>query len=194
MANNLVRIARALISVSDKTGLADLGRDLASRGVEILSTGGTAQALRTAGVPVVEVAAHTGFPEIMGGRVKTLHPTIHGGLLALRDDPAHQQAMADHGIPPIDLLVSNLYPFEATLARGEGYDACVENIDIGGPAMIRAAAKNHAAVSVIVDVEDYRVLIDELDANGGATAYGFRQRLAAIAYARTAAYDAAVSG
>jgi phosphoribosylaminoimidazolecarboxamide formyltransferase/IMP cyclohydrolase len=184
---------RALLSVSDKTGLIDLGKALAERGVELLSTGGTAAALRAAGLTVIDVADVTGFPEMMDGRVKTLHPAVHGGLLALRDNPAHVDAMVQHGIGGIDLLVVNLYPFEATVAQGAGYDTCVENIDIGGPAMIRAGAKNHGFVTVVVDVEDYAGLLAELDAGSGATSYGFRQRLAQIAYARTAAYDAAVS-
>jgi len=185
---------RALISVSDKTGLTDLGHALAARGVELVSTGGTARALRDAGLAVRDVADLTGFPEMMDGRVKTLHPMVHGGLLALRDEGTHVAAMHDHGIQPIDLLVVNLYPFEATVASGAGYADCVENIDIGGPAMIRAAAKNHGFVTVVTDPEDYAALLSELDANGGATTYAFRQRLALTAYGRTAAYDAAVSG
>ncbi len=190
----LARISRALLSVSDKTGLLDFARGLAGRGVELLSTGGTARALREAGLTVRDVAEVTGFPEMMDGRVKTLHPKVHGGLLALRDDPAHVAAMAVHGIAPIDLLVVNLYPFEATVAKGADFDTCVENIDIGGPAMIRAAAKNHAHVAVVTDVEDYAAVFAEMDANGGATRLGFRRTLAGRAYARTAAYDTAVSG
>ncbi|KJS45448.1 MAG: phosphoribosylaminoimidazolecarboxamide formyltransferase [Roseovarius sp. BRH_c41] len=186
-------ITRALLSVSDKTGLLELGRALAARGVELLSTGGTAKALREAGLAVRDVAEVTGFPEMMDGRVKTLHPMVHGGLLALRDNPDHQAAMQAHGIGPIDLLVVNLYPFEETVARGGDYDDCVENIDIGGPAMIRAAAKNHAHVAVVVDVEDYDTLIGDMDRHGGGTCPNFRRKLAQIAYARTAAYDAAVS-
>ena len=190
---DIVPVRRALISVSDKTGLVELGRALAARGVEILSTGGTAAALREAGLGVVDVSEVTGFPEMMDGRVKTLHPMVHGGLLALRDNPLHVAAMDKHGIGAIDLLVVNLYPFEATVAKGADYDECIENIDIGGPAMIRAGAKNHAFVSVIVDPEDYAALEVELDKYAGGTSLGFRQRLAQIAYARTAAYDAAVS-
>jgi phosphoribosylaminoimidazolecarboxamide formyltransferase/IMP cyclohydrolase len=190
---DLCTVRRALISVSDKSGLLELGRALAARGVEILSTGGSAAALRDGGVAVKDVAEVTGFPEMMDGRVKTLHPMVHGGLLALRDNDAHVAAMDAHGIGAIDLLVVNLYPFEAALARGADYDEMIENIDIGGPAMIRAAAKNHAFVATIVDVEDYDALIAELDANDGATSYTFRQRQAQIAYARTGAYDAAVS-
>ena len=190
---DLSPIRRALISVSDKTGLTELGAALVARGVEILSTGGSAKALREAGVAGRDVAEVTGFPEMMDGRVKTLHPMVHGGLLALRDNDAHVAAMEEHGIGPIDLLVVNLYPFEAALARGAGYDEMIENIDIGGPAMIRAAAKNHAFVTTIVDVEDYAALLAELDSHSGATTYAFRQRQAQIAYARTGAYDAAVS-
>ena len=186
-------IRRALLSVSDKTGLVEFGKFLAQRGVEILSTGGTAKALADAGVKVTEVSAHTGFPEIMDGRVKTLHPTVHGGILARRSDKSHLAAMEKHGIAPIDLVVVNLYPFEATVAKGADYDTCVENIDIGGPAMIRAAAKNHESVTVVVDPEDYQPVMDEMAASNGATTDALRKRLAATAYARTAAYDAAVS-
>ncbi|WP_298496660.1 bifunctional phosphoribosylaminoimidazolecarboxamide formyltransferase/IMP cyclohydrolase [uncultured Maritimibacter sp.] len=186
-------VRRALISVSDKTGLIELGQALTGRGVELLSTGGSAKALRDAGVPVRDVSEVTNFPEMMDGRVKTLHPMVHGGLLALRDNDDHVAAMEEHGIGAIDLLVVNLYPFEAALARGADYDEMIENIDIGGPAMIRAAAKNHGFVTTIVDVEDYDALLTELDANDGATTYAFRQRQAQIAYARTGAYDAAVS-
>ena len=190
---DLAPVTRALLSVSDKTGLVDLGRALAARGVELLSTGGTAEALRAAGLTVRDVAEITGFPEMMDGRVKTLHPKVHGGLLALRDNPDHMAAMAAHGIGAIDLLVVNLYPFEETVARGADDATCVENIDIGGPAMIRAAAKNHGFVTVVVDVEDYAPLLAELDARDGRTSHAFRQRLALTAFARTAAYDAAVS-
>ena len=188
-----IPLNRALISVSDKTGLLDFARALADRGVDLLSTGGTAQALREAGLPVRDVADLTGFPEMMDGRVKTLHPKVHGGLLALRDNPDHKAAMDQHGIEAIDLLVVNLYPFEATVAKGAAYADCVENIDIGGPAMIRAAAKNHGFVATIVDVDDYTATLAELDAHDGATTLAFRQRMAQAAYARTAAYDAAVS-
>ncbi len=190
---DLVPLKRALISVSDKAGLVELGRALAEREVEILSTGGSAAALRQAGIAVTDVSEMTGFPEMMDGRVKTLHPKVHGGLLALRDDPGHAEAMEAHGIGAIDLLVVNLYPFEATVARGAEYAEAVENIDIGGPAMIRAGAKNHDYVSVVVDVEDYAALLAELDQTGGATSRSFRRALAQRAYARTAAYDAAVS-
>jgi phosphoribosylaminoimidazolecarboxamide formyltransferase/IMP cyclohydrolase len=185
-------LKRALLSVSDKTGLIDLGRALAAMGVELLSTGGSAAALRKAGLAVRDVADLTGFPEMMDGRVKTLHPKVHGGLLALRDDPGHMEAMNTHAIAPIDLLVVNLYPFEATVAKGADYDTCIENIDIGGPAMIRAASKNHRFVTVVTDPEDYAPLLEELATHKGTT-YAFRQRLSQIAYGRTAAYDAAVS-
>jgi phosphoribosylaminoimidazolecarboxamide formyltransferase/IMP cyclohydrolase len=188
------KIARALISVSDKTGLLELARALAVQGVEILSTGGTAKALAQAGIAVKDVAEHTGFPEMMDGRLKTLHPKVHGGLLAVRGDAEHTRAAQAHGIAPIDLLVVNLYPFEATVARGARYAECVENIDIGGPAMIRAAAKNHAAVTVVVEPEDYAGVLADMAAQGGATSPELRKALAAKAYARTAAYDAAIGG
>ncbi|MGS4945465.1 bifunctional phosphoribosylaminoimidazolecarboxamide formyltransferase/IMP cyclohydrolase [Meridianimarinicoccus sp. RP-17] len=184
-------IATALISVSDKTGLVAFATALAGAGVRLLSTGGTARTLRDAGLAVTDVAEVTGFPEMMDGRVKTLHPAVHGGLLALRDNPDHVAAMQAHGIRAIDLLVVNLYPFEATVAAGADYDTCIENIDIGGPAMIRAAAKNHAHVAVVVDPEDYGPVLNAVEAGG--TDLILRQRLAQIAYARTAAYDAAVS-
>jgi phosphoribosylaminoimidazolecarboxamide formyltransferase/IMP cyclohydrolase len=190
---DLAPLRRALLSVSDKTGLAELGQALAARGVELLSTGGTARALREAGLEVRDVAEVTGFPEMMDGRVKTLHPAVHGGLLALRDNPEHRAAMEAHGIGAIDLVVVNLYPFEETVARGGAYDEVIENIDIGGPAMIRSAAKNHGFVTVVVDVEDYAEVIAEIDAHDGQTTYALRQRLAQTAYARTAAYDTAVS-
>src|SRR5215472_11010206 len=153
---DLARIERALISVSDKQGLVELGRALAGHGIPILSTGGSAKALRDAGLAVVEVSDHTGFPEIMDGRVKTLQPSIHGGILARRTDAGHKKAMSDHKIAPIDLVVSNLYPFEATVAGGADFATCIENIDIGGPALIRASAKNHDFVTVVVDSADYQ--------------------------------------
>jgi len=187
-------IRRALISVSDKTGLAELGRALAERGVEMLSTGGTAKALKEAGVAVTDIAERTGFPEMMDGRLKTLHPRVHGGLLAVRGNAEHTRAAAAHGIAPIDLLVVNVYPFEATAAKGASYDDCIENIDIGGPAMIRAAAKNHASVTVVVDPADYAQVLADMAAHGGAASLELRKALAAKAYARTAAYDAAISG
>ncbi|MVO16371.1 bifunctional phosphoribosylaminoimidazolecarboxamide formyltransferase/IMP cyclohydrolase [Parasedimentitalea huanghaiensis] len=186
-------VRRALLSVSDKTGLIELGKALAERGVELLSTGGSAKALRDAGLTVKDVSDVTGFPEMMDGRVKTLHPNVHGGLLALRDNDDHVAAMDKHGIAAIDLLVVNLYPFEATVAKGADYDTCIENIDIGGPAMIRAAAKNHGFVNVVVDVEDYEKLLGDMDQHEGATCPRFRKKLAQKAYARTAAYDSAVS-
>ncbi|MHA7875648.1 bifunctional phosphoribosylaminoimidazolecarboxamide formyltransferase/IMP cyclohydrolase [Roseivivax sp.] len=187
-------VRRALLSVSDKTGLIELAQALDARGVELVSTGGTARAMREAGLTVRDVSELTGFPEMMDGRVKTLHPAVHGGLLALRDEASHTEAMEEHGIAAIDLLVVNLYPFEETVAKGADYAEAIENIDIGGPAMIRAAAKNHGFVNVVVDTEDYPALLEELKANGGQTSYSFRQRLALTAYARTGAYDAAVSG
>jgi phosphoribosylaminoimidazolecarboxamide formyltransferase / IMP cyclohydrolase len=191
---DLQPIRRALISVSDKTGLEPLIKALAALEVELVSTGGTANLMRGWGHDVTEVADLTGFPEMMDGRVKTLHPAVHGGLLALRDKADHVEAMNRHGIEPIDLLVVNLYPFEETLARGAGYDEMIENIDIGGPAMIRAAAKNHRFVSVMTDPADYDALLAELQAHGGRTGFTFRQKMAQAAYARTATYDAAVSG
>jgi phosphoribosylaminoimidazolecarboxamide formyltransferase/IMP cyclohydrolase len=187
------KIRRALISVSDKTGVLDLARELAEAGVEVLSTGGTAAALQKAGIPVKDVSDHTGFPEMMDGRLKTLHPKVHGGLLAVRGNWEHDEAAAAHGIAPIDLLVVNLYPFEATVAAGRPYGDCVENIDIGGPAMIRAAAKNHVAVTVVVDPSDYPRVLEAIRANAGGTTVALRRELAQKAYARTAAYDAAIS-
>jgi phosphoribosylaminoimidazolecarboxamide formyltransferase/IMP cyclohydrolase len=192
MSDASVNVKRALISVSDKTGLISFARALAAMGVELLSTGGTARSLSESGLQVTEVAAETGFPEIMDGRVKTLHPKIHGGLLARRDNADHMAAMAANEIRPIDLLVVNLYPFEATLAAGADYETCVENIDIGGPAMIRAAAKNHDHVAVIVEPADYDTVVEELTASGGITV-ATRRQLARTAYARTAAYDAAIA-
>ncbi len=188
---SIVPIRRALISVSDKSGLVDFARALAAHGVEILSTGGSAKTLREAGIPVKEVSDHTGFPEILDGRVKTLVPQIHGGILGRRDLPEHLAQMREHNIAPIDLVAVNLYPFEATVARGAAYDDCVENIDIGGPALIRAAAKNHDFVAILTDPAQYAELTSQL-ATGGTT-IEFRRRLAGEAYARTAAYDAAIA-
>ncbi len=188
-----VPVKRALISVSDKTGLIAFGRFLSEQGVEILSTGGSAKALSDAGVPVVEVAAHTGFPEIMDGRVKTLHPRIHGGILARRDLPDHLAAMEAHGIAGIDMVVSNLYPFEATLASGADFDTCVENIDIGGPAMVRAAAKNHDFVAIVTDPGDYAAIEAEMRERDGAVSAALRRRLAMTAFAHTAAYDSMIA-
>src|SRR6185436_19594245 len=186
-------VRRALLSVSDKAGLIDFAKALARHGVQLISTGGTSKALSDAGLKVTDVSTVTGFPEMMDGRVKTLHPRIHGGLLALRDDPAHAASMKQHDIEGIDLLVSNLYPFEETVARGASYDETVENIDIGGPAMIRAAAKNHGYVAVVVDGDDYASVLAELEANNGALSLTTRRALAGKAYARTATYDAAIS-
>jgi phosphoribosylaminoimidazolecarboxamide formyltransferase / IMP cyclohydrolase len=190
-APDRVAVRTALLSVSDKAGVVDLARALAEKGVRLLSTGGTHKALSDAGLAVTDVSEVTGFPEIMDGRVKTLHPSVHGGLLAIRDDVEHVAAMKAHGIDAIDLAVINLYPFEEVRAKGGDYPTTVENIDIGGPAMIRASAKNHAYVTVVTDPADYPALLEELA--DGSTAYAFRQRMAAKAYARTAAYDAVIS-
>jgi len=188
-----VKIARALLSVSDKSGLAELGATLARHGVELVSTGGTAKALRDAGLAVMDISDLTGFPEMMDGRVKTLHPKVHGGLLAVRDDAAHLASMAEHDIAPIDLVIVNLYPFAQTVAKGAERDEIIENIDIGGPSMVRSAAKNHAHVAIVTDPSDYAELIEALDATGGATSLEFRKRLAAKAFSATAAYDAMIS-
>jgi phosphoribosylaminoimidazolecarboxamide formyltransferase/IMP cyclohydrolase len=187
------KIRRALISVSDKTGLLPFAEALCAAGVELVSTGGTAAALKAAGLAVKDVAELTGFPEMMDGRVKTLHPKVHGGLLAVRGKADHEKAASDHDIAMIDLLVVNLYPFEATVAKGADYDHCIENIDIGGPALIRGGAKNHESVTVVVGPEDYDLVLSAMAANDGATTLELRKRLAAKAYARTAAYDAAIS-
>jgi phosphoribosylaminoimidazolecarboxamide formyltransferase / IMP cyclohydrolase len=193
MPEGLRRAARALISVSDKNGLVDFARGLSGFGIELVSTGGTRKALADAGLQVREVSDLTGFPEIMDGRVKTLHPKIHGGLLAIRENPEHEAAMLAHGIAPIDMLVVNLYPFEATIDSGASFEECVENIDIGGPAMIRAAAKNFNDVAVVVDAEDYPRILGALKAQGGATTKELRQELAQKAFARTAVYDSIIS-
>ena len=190
---DLVPIKRALISLSDKAGLDDLAAGLARHGVELVSTGGTAARLRELGHEVRDVADLTGFPEMMDGRVKTLHPKVHGGLLGVRDNRDHLDAMDEHGIEAIDLVVVNLYPFEATVAKGADRDTIIENIDIGGPSMVRSAAKNHAHVVVVTDPADYGPLLAELDANGGATSLDLRKRLAAKAYALTAAYDSTIA-
>jgi len=186
-------IRRALLSVSDKTGLIDFARGLVNQGVGLISTGGTAKALADAGINVTDVATVTGFPEIMDGRVKTLHPKIHGGLLAVRGDTGHEAAQARHDIGDIDLLAVNLYPFEETVARHAGWDESVETIDVGGPAMIRAAAKNHGSVTVVVDPDDYTMIIAEMTAHGGAMTRETRRKLAAKAFGRTAVYDAAIA-
>ena len=193
MTELLRRTTRALISVSDKTGLIEFARALSDYGIEIISTGGTRLALIAAGLNVTDVSEVTGFPEMMDGRVKTLHPAVHGGLLAIRNNPAHVEAMRTHRIQPIDLVVVNLYPFERTAARGADFDDCIENIDIGGPAMIRAAAKNHADVAVIVEPTDYALLLAEFAKHGGMTTLALRRQLSAKAFARTAAYDAAIA-
>jgi phosphoribosylaminoimidazolecarboxamide formyltransferase/IMP cyclohydrolase len=182
-----ITIRRALLSVSDKTGIVDLGTALVAKGVELVSTGGTAKALRDAGLTVRDISDLTGFPEMMDGRVKTLHPIVHGGLLAVRDDPAHAASMEEHGIGAIDLVVVNLYPFEATVAKGADRDTIIENIDIGGPSMVRSAAKNHAYVAIVTDPADYALV------EGGATTLADRKLLAAKAYATTAAYDGAIA-
>jgi phosphoribosylaminoimidazolecarboxamide formyltransferase/IMP cyclohydrolase len=186
-------VRRALLSVSDKSGIVDLAHALAGQGIELVSTGGTAAALRDAGVIVRDVAELTGFPETMDGRVKTLHPRVHGGLLMVRGDLAHEAAARDHGIAPIDMLVVNLYPFEATVAAGAARADIIENIDIGGPAMLRSAAKNHAAVAVVTDPGDYATLVEELRASRGALSLATRKRLAGKAFAASAAYDAAIA-
>jgi phosphoribosylaminoimidazolecarboxamide formyltransferase / IMP cyclohydrolase len=193
MTDHLRRATRALISVSDKTGLVEFARKLSGFSIDLISTGGTCKALADAGLKVLDVSDLTGFPEMMDGRVKTLHPAVHGGLLAIRNNPLHVEAMQSHLIKPIDILVVNLYPFEETVARKADFATCVENIDIGGPAMIRAAAKNHDDVAVVVDVNDYAALLDELTAHKSMTTLDLRRKLAAKAYARTAAYDSAIS-
>jgi phosphoribosylaminoimidazolecarboxamide formyltransferase / IMP cyclohydrolase len=192
-APDLVTVRRALLSVSDKTGLLDFARELVGHGIELVSTGGTAKTLKDNGIPVQDIADITQFPEIMDGRVKTLHPSVHGGLLAIRDDNDHVASMIEHGIPEIDLAVITLYPFEEVRARNGDYPETVENIDVGGPAMIRAAAKNHAYVTVITDPADYAKVINLLNDNNGMTPYRLRQELAAKAFSRTAAYDAMIS-
>ncbi|MBU6397363.1 MAG: bifunctional phosphoribosylaminoimidazolecarboxamide formyltransferase/IMP cyclohydrolase [Rhodospirillales bacterium] len=191
--SDIVPIRTALISVSDKTGLVEFAQALVAAGAKILSTGGSAKTLREAGVAVTEVSEHTGFPEILEGRVKTLVPQVHGGILGKRHDPGHIAEMTEHGIAPIDLVAVNLYPFEATVARGAAFDDCIENIDIGGPAMIRSAAKNHESVAVLTEPGHYAKVLEDIAAQGGTT-LSTRRSLAAAAYARTAAYDSAISG
>ncbi|MDE1883979.1 MAG: bifunctional phosphoribosylaminoimidazolecarboxamide formyltransferase/IMP cyclohydrolase [Rhodospirillales bacterium] len=191
--SDIVPIRTALISVSDKTGLVEFAQALVAAGAKILSTGGSAKTLREAGVAVTEVSEHTGFPEILEGRVKTLVPQVHGGILGKRHDPGHIAEMTEHGIAPIDLVAVNLYPFEATVARGAAFDDCIENIDIGGPAMIRSAAKNHESVAVLTEPGHYARVLEDIAAQGGTT-LSTRRSLAAAAYARTAAYDSAISG
>ena len=182
-----MKITRALLSVSDKTGLVELGTSLSAHGVELVSTGGTAKVLRDAGLTVRDVSDLTGFPEMMDGRVKTLHPAVHGGLLAVRDNPEHVAAMETHGIGPIDLVVVNLYPFAATVAKGASRDEIIENIDIGGPSMVRSAAKNHASVAIVTDPADYALVAT------GETSLEQRRALAGKAYASTAEYDAMIA-
>jgi phosphoribosylaminoimidazolecarboxamide formyltransferase/IMP cyclohydrolase len=190
-----MKIRRALLSVTDKTGLVDFARGLYEHGVELLSTGGTAKVLRDAGLPVKDVSEHTGFPEMLDGRVKTLHPLIHGGLLFRRDLPAHVEQAAAHGIEPIDLVAVNLYPFSATVAReGVTREEAIENIDIGGPSMLRSAAKNHAGVTVVCDPADYDTVLGEMRAHGGVTTAELRARLAAKVFDLTAHYDRAIAG
>jgi len=186
-----VQVGRALLSVFDKSGMTEFARGLAEAGVDLVSTGGTHRLIAEAGLPVREISDLTGFPEMMDGRVKTLHPKVHGGLLAVRDNPEHKASMDEHGIGPIDLVAVNLYPFEKTVASGASYDEIIENIDIGGPAMVRSAAKNHAYVTVIVDPADYPAILDAIQAGG--IPFELRQKLAAKAYARTAAYDSFIS-
>ena len=193
MSKDLRPVGRALLSVSDKTGLVEFAQRLHARGVELISTGGTRKTLDAAGVPVCDVSSVTGFPEMLDGRVKTLHPKVHGGLLGVRDNAEHQAVMREHDIVPIDLLIVDLYPFERAVEAGADFETCIENIDIGGPAMIRGAAKNHEDVLVVVDVDDYALVLETLAANEGATPYATRARFAQKAYARTAAYDAAIS-
>ena len=194
MSHDLIRIQRALISVSDKSGIVDFAKALASHGAEILSTGGTAKALASAGLPVIEVGDYTGFPEMMQGRVKTLHPKVHGGILARRDRPDHVGAMKAHGIPPIDMVVVNLYPFAQTVAKpGCTMDEAIENIDIGGPAMVRAAAKNHAFVAIVTDPADYAALAGKMKDSGGRLGAADRYALAARAFSHTAEYDGMIS-
>ena len=190
---DLVPVRRALISLSDKSGLDALAAGLARHGVEIVSTGGTAAKLRAHGADVRDVSDLTGFPEMMDGRVKTLHPKVHGGLLGVRDNPEHAAAMDEHGIAPIDLVVVNLYPFLSTVMSGAGRDMVIENIDIGGPSMVRSAAKNHAHVAIVTDPSDYAALMAELDANGGSTSFELRKKLAAKAFALTAEYDSTIA-
>jgi phosphoribosylaminoimidazolecarboxamide formyltransferase/IMP cyclohydrolase len=193
-APDLVPVRRALLSVSDKTGLVEFAEALAKAGIELVSTGGTAKAIAAAGIAVRDVSDLTGFPEIMDGRVKTLHPSVHGALLGVRDDPEHAEAMREHNIAPIDLVVVNLYPFEQVRYSGGDYASVVENIDIGGPAMVRASAKNHAYVAIVTDPEDYASVLNALEMNIGSLSLEFRKKLAAKAFARTAAYDSAISG
>src|SRR4051794_24652741 len=190
---DLVPVKRALISLSDKSGLGELVAGLAEHGVELISTGGTAAKLRESGAVVREIGEVTGFPEMMDGRVKTLHPKVHGALLGVRDNPEHAAAMEEHGIAPIDLVIVNLYPFLDTVMSGADRDTIIENIDIGGPSMVRSAAKNHAHVAVVTDAADYAALLTELDTYDGSTTLQLRKKLAAKAFALTAEYDSLIS-
>src|SRR6059058_2610982 len=190
---DLVPVKRALISLSDKSGLDELAKGLASRVVELVSTGGTAAKLREHGAEVRDISELTGFPEMMDGRVKTLHPKVHGGLLAVRDNPEHAAAMEQHDIAPIDLVVVNLYPFLSTVMSGADRDTIIENIDIGGPSMVRSAAKNHAHVAIVTEPADYAAVLAELERHGGATTMELRRKLAAKAFALTAEYDSTIS-
>lgn len=188
------KIERAIISVSDKTGIQELAAELQAMQVEILSTGGTARTLRENGIKVIDISAYTGFPEMLDGRVKTLHPKVHGGLLGIRDNPEHKQKMAEHGIKPIDMVVINLYPFEATIAKpGCTLEEAIENIDIGGPAMLRAGAKNYPYVTVLVDPVDYKPVLEEMKKNGGAVSRQTNFRLAQKVFQLTASYDRAIA-
>ncbi len=190
----MAKIAKAIISVTDKTGVVEFAREISEMGVDILSTGGTAKALREGGVDVTDISSYTGFPEMMDGRVKTLHPKVHGGLLGLRDNPEHKRMMDAHGIAPIDLVVVNLYKFEDTVARqGVGLEEAIENIDIGGPSMLRSSAKNFKYVTVVIDPADYRVVIDEMKTSGGETTLSTRFQLARKVFSLTHRYDGAIS-
>lgn len=190
---DFVKVTRALISVSDKSSLEDFGKFLNKYGVEILSTGGTAKKLRSAGVEVVDVSEYTKFPEIMNGRVKTLHPLIHGGLLGVRGNKTHEEEMGKHGIRPIDMVICNLYPFTDTVKKGLGFETCIENIDIGGPTMVRSAAKNNRAVCVVTNVSQYEQIMEEMKANEGKISFALRKKFAAEAFDHTATYDTAIS-
>jgi len=193
MMSKPVKVTRAIVSVSDKSGIVDFVKGLVDMGVQIISTGGTAKALAEAGVPVVEIEDYTGFPEMMDGRVKTLHPKVHGGILNVRDNPDHRRDMEDAGITDIDMVVVNLYPFERTVARADvTYEDAIENIDIGGPTMIRSGAKNHAYVAVVTDPADFEAVLNEMREGGGSLSFETRARLARKVFALTSKYDAAI--
>lgn len=187
------KVTRALISVFDKTGIVDFAKILDKHGVEILSTGGTAKKLKEAGIKVVDAGEHTKFPEILNGRVKTLHPLIHGGLLYVRGNATHEEECKEHGISPIDMVVCNLYPFEHTVAKGSDFETCIENIDIGGPSMVRSAAKNHRSVAIVTDPSQYDELIKQMESTEGQLDYALRRKLACAAFTLTAGYDASIS-